>query len=224
MTTSNGDARDELRAADALLDAAEVRANAPRENRQLTAHEQSRIDAAHAQVATVRDGGEYDRRQAAVAELNRDLSRRAGAVTGGSLVERAAQFDAVRGITGQDRVYTGQQGAPYFFADPAASQRGDWNASQRLARNAEVQQRAMSTVSGAGGEFAPPGWLEAEFIAALRPARPTVEALPKFDMPPGVASLNVPRINTGTTVAEQAPRTPPFSRPTRRPVRLLPRW
>jgi HK97 family phage major capsid protein len=80
-------------------------------------------------------------------------------------------------------------------------------ARDRLARNSrelEVENRALSTGAGAGGEFAPPGWLINEYVAAVRAARPVADRVRGQQLPMGISSVNIPRIATGTAVAQQA--------------------
>lgn len=89
-----------------------------------------------------------------------------------------------------------------FFRDVWHARNGDFAAADRLRRSSE--ERAISTTNGAGGEFAPPMWLEDEFIKAARPGRVTANLIPNLDLPAGTDVLNVPKINTGTTVAAQA--------------------
>ena len=79
--------------------------------------------------------------------------------------------------------------------------------AERLARNnreVEVETRALSTTAGAGGEFAPPGWLISEYVAAVRAARPVADRVRKEELPGGISSVNIPKIATGTAVAQQS--------------------
>src|ERR1019366_3482096 len=60
--------------------------------------------------------------------------------------------------------------APSFFKDIRSSRMGDYQAMERLSRNAaargqETRAGDMTTVAGAGGTFAPPAWLVGQFIA-----------------------------------------------------------
>jgi HK97 family phage major capsid protein len=95
-----------------------------------------------------------------------------------------------------------------FFADMYASRRGDWAAAERLSRNnslraREVRAGDMTTVGGAGGQFAPPAWLVDEWIALARPGRVMADLMTKQSLPEGVSSLNLPKISTGSTTAVQ---------------------
>jgi HK97 family phage major capsid protein len=103
-----------------------------------------------------------------------------------------------------DDAMTGQTS---FFRDTYAARRGDWAAAERLHRNNSVMgldQRALSTTAGAGGQFAPPAWLVADWIKLARPARVTADLLTKYALPYGVSSINLPKVTGGTTEAVQA--------------------
>jgi HK97 family phage major capsid protein len=84
-----------------------------------------------------------------------------------------------------------------------------WNdsgAHERLARHAqevENEQRAISRVDGAGGEFVPPLWLMDAYAAFARPGRVTADLCNVTDLPPGTDSLNIPKVTGGATVAAQ---------------------
>lgn len=54
-------------------------------------------------------------------------------------------------------------------------------------------------LTGEGGYFAPPLWLDELFATAPRPARAFANEIPHFDLPFGVSSVNLPRLTTGTT-------------------------
>ncbi len=96
-----------------------------------------------------------------------------------------------------------------FFKDLIHARSGDYRAAERLARNnAErgYESRALGNTNatgGSGGEFAPPGWIEAEYVKLARPGRVTADRFHKQDLPAGVSSVNVPKVATGTTVAPQ---------------------
>jgi len=104
----------------------------------------------------------------------------------------------------EDDAMTGQTS---FFRDTYAARRGDWAAAERLHRNNAVMglnERALSTTAGAGGQFAPPAWLVADWIKLARPARVTADLLTKFALPYGVSSINLPQVTGGTTEGVQA--------------------
>lgn len=91
----------------------------------------------------------------------------------------------------------GDSTGPSYFADLAASQRGDRDAIQRLG---DSQVRALTTALGDGGEFAPPLWLTSDFIEMSRSGRVTADLVNHEVLPQGVSSVKVPKIATGTAV------------------------
>jgi len=127
---------------------------------------------------------------------------------------RAAQARAAAGETGSWSV--GAESATYrpdspvsFFQDLASSKRGDFDAAQRLQRNNSemaLERRALGNTGGtggSGGEFAPPAWLESEFVALARAARVTADRLTRRPLPSGVSSVNIPKVTGGTATAVQ---------------------
>ena len=54
-----------------------------------------------------------------------------------------------------------------------------------------------------GGYFVPPLWLVDEFIPFLRNGRPFASAVRQIDLPAGTDSINVPKVQTGSTVNVQ---------------------
>ncbi|MDH6432609.1 HK97 family phage major capsid protein [Streptomyces sp. SAI-144] len=88
----------------------------------------------------------------------------------------------------------------------AVALRQDADAAQRLQRNTRevaLETRALSTTDGAGGEFVPPLWLVNEAVTLARAARVAADQVRKLPLPPGTDSVNLPRVVTGTTTAEQ---------------------
>jgi hypothetical protein len=75
---------------------------------------------------------------------------------------------------------------------------------QRNNREVEVETRALSTTDGAGGDFVPPLWMINDYVALARTARPTADRVRNENLPTGTDQINVPKILTGTAVAEQA--------------------
>jgi HK97 family phage major capsid protein len=53
---------------------------------------------------------------------------------------------------------------------------------------------------GHGGYFAPPLWLNELFATANRPGRVLAGLMARFPLPPGVSSVNVPLLSTGSAV------------------------
>jgi len=93
--------------------------------------------------------------------------------------------------------------------DLVSSKRGDFDAAQRLQRNNSemaLERRALGNTGatgGSGGEFAPPAWLESEFVALARAARVTADRLTRRPLPSGVSSVNIPKVTGGTATSVQ---------------------
>lgn len=103
-------------------------------------------------------------------------------------------------------------GQASYFRDLMAvnMNRGDMrSASERLERNSRevsshMQERALTTTDGAGGEFVPPVWMVDQFIELARAGRVAADLARQIGLPGGTDSINLPRLATGTAVAEQA--------------------
>ncbi|WP_345503444.1 phage major capsid protein [Pedococcus ginsenosidimutans] len=111
-------------------------------------------------------------------------------------------------VGNEERTYAkGDQRSSWVKDMVAVNIRGDYNgeASQRLQRNRqEVETRALTTTDGAGGDFVPPAWLVDQFIALARSRRVTADLVQNMALPTGTDSINVPKLVSGTAVAEQA--------------------
>ena len=129
---------------------------------------------------------------------------------------RAAQARAAAGEGGTQRWSVAGEAATYrpdnglsFFRDLVSSKKGDFDAAQRLQRNnAEMalERRALGNTGGtggSGGEMAPPAFLVDEFVALARAARVTADRLTKRPLPPGVSSVNIPKVTGGTATSVQ---------------------
>jgi HK97 family phage major capsid protein len=66
-----------------------------------------------------------------------------------------------------------------------------------------MRAAAPTSSSTAGGEFDPPTWYVDQYAAKLRAGRPFLNALGTKPLPPDTASLNFPKITTGSSVAVQ---------------------
>lgn len=112
-------------------------------------------------------------------------------------------------VSGGETYHRGAS-SPSFFKDLLNAQRGDFESIQRLSRNNQergMESRALGNTGGVGGsagEFAPPAWLIEDFVALARPGRVTANLFHSEPMPPGVSSVNLPRVGTGTTTAVQS--------------------
>jgi HK97 family phage major capsid protein len=104
-------------------------------------------------------------------------------------------------------VYRRDDSGTSFFRDLAASQLNMASASEareRLIRSQETRAGDMTTVAGAGGEFAPPAWFVEDFIALARAGRVTADLCNTQTLPSGVSSVNLPKVASGVTAAVQA--------------------
>ena len=104
-------------------------------------------------------------------------------------------------------VYRRDDPSTSFFRDLAImsqpSHRQFDEARGRMVAAQETRAGDMTTVTGAGGEFAPPLWLVEDFVALARPGRVTADLLNGNTLPPNVSSINLPKVATGTSVAVQ---------------------
>ena len=67
----------------------------------------------------------------------------------------------------------------------------------------QEQRINPSTTQGQGGYFDPPLWLVEDYIPYLRAGRTAANLCTHMDVPPGVSSINIPRVTTPTLVAQQ---------------------
>ncbi len=111
-------------------------------------------------------------------------------------------------VSGGETYHRGES-SPSFFRDLHNAQLGDWGAAERLQRNNRevgLESRALGNTGatgGSGGEFAPPGWFVEDFIKLARPGRVTADLFHREDLPPGVSTVNLPKVSGGTTTAVQ---------------------
>lgn len=145
----------------------------------------TQIEAADGEISALRADQAADEARAAAA---RDTHR---------VAEPAAR-------TGAEPVTYRKGGQESYFRDLyMAKSYGRADAIERLRRN-DAEVRAISATDGAGGEFVPPTWLVDEFMAKARPGRVFANNLTQLPLPGGTDSISLPRITTGTSVAEQA--------------------
>jgi HK97 family phage major capsid protein len=175
---------------DALLD--EARGG----DQVFTEDQRAAFDAGEAEIKALDERmAELDaqvRADEAAAELQRKYAPKAGAT-----------------VTEPEIYRSGVGGKSYFRDMWNARQNGDVDALDRLRRNnkARAEERSsvgITTVNGAGGEFVPPLWLESQFVKLARPGRITGNLVPTQPLPAGTDSINIPKVATGTTVAQQA--------------------
>ena len=104
-------------------------------------------------------------------------------------------------------------GSRRLHADRDATERLDRHGEQIRVLRAEQERRAWQGIrageletriepnrtDGQGGYFAPPLWMNEFFATAARPGRVLAGLVPHFDLPPGVGSVSLPIITTGTS-------------------------
>lgn len=101
-------------------------------------------------------------------------------------------------------------GSHSYFRDLFRAQHNNNRDSiDRLVRNDRAsadnaEYRALTTVDGAGGEFVPPLWMVQNFIELARAGRVVADQVTGQTLPGGTDSISLPRLATGTAVAEQA--------------------
>ena len=179
-----------------------VLAPAQRGKRDLNPAETTKFDALVSEVRNLDE--EAEQLDLRIKELTVNETREAAAAA--CRVE-TGHVGLQRGYVGATEVYRPDVPETSFFRDLYAARRGDYGAAERLHRNnalAGTERRAGSTTAGAGGEFAPPGWLIDEFVALARPGRVTADLCHKEPLPTGVSNINLPRVSGGTTTAVQA--------------------
>ena len=179
-------------------------------NRDLNEAEQAAYDEARA--ALVAHDATMDEVRGRLAEAEEDERRSAAAAAtaaefGNAGSEERGQRSPVT-VGNEPSVYR-KDGQHSYFRDLAmvGLQRGDRAAQDRLTRNnreVEVETRALSTTDGAGGDFVPPLWMINDYVELARTARPTADRVRNETLPTGTDQVNVPKIVTGTAVAEQA--------------------
>lgn len=78
----------------------------------------------------------------------------------------------------------------------------------RSLRSAGFETRVTpQPTAGEGQSFTPPLWLIEEFATARRAGRVLADLIPRFPCPPGVHSVQVPVLTTGSSVTPQQPTT-----------------
>lgn len=190
---------------DALVTEAEAVVTAARSdnNRALTADETKAFDEKRAAAKAKLD--EVEAMQARIAEVEASETR------GAKAAELRAQYGTpgpqASGIkvTSEPETYRKGGNVSYFRDIFRAQQLGDRDAVDRLVRNDRevLEKRALTTTDGSAGEFVPPLWMVDEYVRLARAGRVTANRLRTLPLPGGTDSINLPRLATGTAVAEQ---------------------
>lgn len=168
----------------------------------IIAHDET-INECRARIATLEDD---EKRQANVDKLAAELGQTGRAKSGTQVT---------------DPDFYPRYGERSYFRDLMNAQMfGQRESTDRLARNdrqvadqikARVNRgeqfigtRALTTTDGGIGEFVPPLWMIEEYVRLARAGRVFADQLRPVPLPPGTDSINLPRVATGTAVAEQA--------------------
>jgi len=166
------------------------------ENRDLRQSETREFDLAKTRI------GEIDQR---IAELEYEGKRSASAAEA-----RRGMYVApnIGGAHTSSETYHAGPSSPSFFKDLIHARSGDANAADRLRRNnaetgMEIRALGNKCHTAVEASSAPPGWLVDEYVKLARPGRVTADRFKHDVLPPGVSSINVPKVATGTTVAVQ---------------------
>jgi HK97 family phage major capsid protein len=137
------------------------------------------------------------------------------------------------GARGADAVYARGNGLSYFadlaMTAVPGSFEAKYEAEERLRAHAQVIDRAVDDLpdafkatrtrraagsgveyrvnpnrtDGQGGYMVPPLWQMSELVAVLRAGRAIADRCHHDDLPTGTDSINLPKLNTGTTTAVQ---------------------
>ena len=103
-------------------------------------------------------------------------------------------------------VYRNDPHGPSFFKDLNTIKtmgHGFDEARGRMVSAQETRANDMTSVAGAGGEFAPPLWLVSEFVKLARAGRVSADRLHHEVLPKGVSSINLPAVSTGSAAGVQ---------------------
>lgn len=138
-----------------------------------------------------------------VAEMREDAAREAAAdqtrAAAGTVESRVAVTSEPNPVYRADNTHEVS-----YFRDLFNASRGQRGALDRLSRSQETRAGDLTTVAGAGGDFAPPEWLVDQFIALARPGRVFADLLHHEVLPSGVSSINLPKVATGSATGAQA--------------------
>ncbi|NUO35880.1 MAG: phage major capsid protein [Nocardioidaceae bacterium] len=176
-------------------------------NRDLTEAEQAAYD--EARGALVKHDEAIADAKRRLAEAEEDEKRAAGVAALAAEFGTEERTQRAPAIVGSEPETYRKDGQFSYFRDltMVSLNRADSGARARLERNnreVEVETRALSTTDGAGGDFVPPLWMINDYVELARTARPTADRVRNETLPGGTDQVNVPKILTGTAVAEQA--------------------
>ncbi|MFG1898687.1 phage major capsid protein [Micromonospora zamorensis] len=178
----------------ALRSAPDLTVDAVTEQTRVRDDADAAIDAARAEVERLEA---EVAREAEVAALSERTTPGAPRPTGGARV------------TSEPEVYRKTGEVSYFRDLYRAQHMNNRDSVERLVRNDRAmadntEYRALTTVDGAGGDFVPPLWMVQDFIQLARAGRVVADQVRQQNLPGGTDTISLPRLATGTAVAEQA--------------------
>lgn len=111
-------------------------------------------------------------------------------------------------VTSEPLTYE-RHGKHSFFQDLYRRDvRQDSGAAERLSKHMQEMEAEgkydLSSTDSAGGYLVAPIWLQDEFVDAAVAGRTIANAIGSKSLPPNTDSINLPRLSTGTAVADQA--------------------
>ena len=135
-----------------------------------------------------------------LAELETEKAARAAA----QAVRASLETDTASVSVGREPSTYRKTGGDSYFRDLfRATTFGDPTASERLRRN-DSEVRALNTTDGGIGEFVPPMWMVADYVALARPQRIIANEITQVALPGGTDTISLPKISGGTSTAEQS--------------------
>lgn len=157
-------------------------------------------------ATTVRDQADVtvDTARAEVERLKGEIARDAeiDALTASTTPAAVRPTGGAR-VTNEPEIYRRGGQTSYFGDLFRATTRGHRESIERLAAN-DKQVRALTTTDGAGGDFVPPMWMIQNFVELARPGRVIADQIGHQTLPSGTDTISLPKLLTGTAVAEQA--------------------
>ncbi|MDQ0795578.1 phage major capsid protein [Streptomyces sp. B1I3] len=160
------------------------------EKREAVKAKDAEIEELSAKIKDLEEDEKREQRAAQVAVEHRQTGERRERVT----------------VTLEPETYRKGGQASYFRDLYRATEKGDRQAAERLQRNDRevMEQRAVTTTDGSMGEFVPPLWMVNDYVALARAGRVAADRVRHQPLPAGTDSISLPKVSTGTAVAEQS--------------------
>ncbi|MDT9689392.1 phage major capsid protein [Streptomyces sp. P9(2023)] len=174
------------------------------ENRSLTDTEAQTFE--EKRTALKAKDGEIEEFRTRIADLEEDEQREQRAAQVLAEHRQAGERRERVTVTSEPETYR-KGGEQSYFRDLFRAQvNGNRESVERLARNDRevMEKRALTTTDGSVGEFVPPLWMINDYVALARAGRVAADRVAHQALPGGTDSINLPKIASGTAVAEQA--------------------